>query len=200
VGRISYRLRGDPVVGWRYWRLGAGPLGHLRSLSQRGFVWVPGQVMVARCAEVARGGDHSASSDGHEAPEPNCGCGIHAGDGLASLQAQALCLRPVPLVVGEVALWGRVVTEERPDRGHDHRGQFAFPVRLSVVAETLVGSSPTEAVERLRVYGVAVGTMTLEEAVGPASRTIMGHLAMSAATSSSASPPPPPREQGQAVP
>lgn len=186
MGLIEDRPPGEPVVGWRYWQLGREGL---RSLAQRGFGWVPGRILVARCADGGGRGDDDVLA--HEAPHADCGCGIHAGDCLASLQAQALCLRPVPLVVGQVALWGRVITEERPDRvGRDHRGQFAAPVRLSVVPETLVGSSPAEAVERLGLYGVAVGTTSLEQAVGRASRTILGHLAMSTAT-------PPGRETGR---
>lgn len=170
MGDLEIRSSGEPVTGWRYWQLGVGPTKSLSSLSQRGFAWPPGQPMVARCADQLR----------HRAPASNCGCGIHASVDLPSLRAQAMCLRPVPLVVGEVALWGEVITEERADRrGQDHRGQFAYPLRLSVVGETLVDGGVAEAVEGLGVYEVPVAVTSLEEAVGELSQTIMRNLSMS---------------------
>ena len=50
-----------------------------------------------------------------------------------------------------------------------------------MVGETLpeAASLPAVVAELARTYAVPVGTMSLEEAVGPASRTILGHLAMS---------------------
>ncbi|MBW3611178.1 MAG: hypothetical protein KY438_06575 [Actinobacteria bacterium] len=178
------RSRSEPVSGWRYWQLGPAPLGQLRSLSQRGFVWPPGRAQVARCADGSwRSGGTAEAEQDHRAPETDCGCGVHASVDLASLQAQALCLRPVPLVIGQVALWGRVITEERADRrGQDHRGQFAYPLHLWVVPETLGGVTEAQAVGALGTYGVAVGVMALEEAVGEVSQTILRHLSMSTTT------------------
>ncbi|HWH33832.1 MAG TPA: hypothetical protein VNT56_00750, partial [Acidimicrobiales bacterium] len=97
--------RAEPAVtGWRYWRLRPGPL-RLCSLSQRGVDWPPGRPLAARCLAGA-----GVDGERHAAPGTDCGCGVHAGADLASLHAQALCLRPVPLVVGQVRLWGRVIT------------------------------------------------------------------------------------------
>jgi hypothetical protein len=74
-----------------------------------------------------------------------------------------------------------VITEEQTDRcGQDLRGRFAYPVRLSVVVETLAAATLAQAVEGLGAYGVEVGTMAIDDAVGQASRTIMDCLAMSA--------------------
>jgi len=177
VSHLEVHAASEPVTGWRYWQLAVGATASLRSLSQRGFVWRPEKTMVARCANGV------AESHHQDVPEIHCGCGIHASIDLASLHAQALCLRPVPLVVGEAALWGRVVTEERADhRGQDHRGQFAYPLRLSLVAETLVDVTVAEAIEGLGVYGVPVGVTPLSEAIGELSQTIMNFLAMSKTT------------------
>jgi hypothetical protein len=183
VGHLEVRSRSEPVIGWRYWQLAVGSTMQLESLSQRGFVWRPGQVMVARCANGSGRAVEVDEEHGHRAPGIGCGCGVHASVDLASLHAQALCLRPVPLVVGEVALWGEVITEERADRrGQDHRGQFAYPLRLSVVSETLVGTAPAEAVEGIGIYEVPVRVTSVKEAVGELSQTIMANLSMSRPT------------------
>lgn len=166
-------------MGWRYWQLNLASPARLRSISQRGVVWIPGAVQVAACAD--RPSRASGGRGDHVAPEPGCGCGIHATSDLASLRAEVLCLRPGLLVVGQVELWGRIVTEARPGgNGLDHRGQFASPRRLSLVRDTLIHVPPDAAVAALEAYGVAVGVSTLEQAVGPASRMVMDHLAMSA--------------------
>lgn len=189
MGQLEVRPRTEPVTGWRYWQLSAHAPAPLRSLSQRGFSWPPGRDLVARCADGSARARVHVDGQSHQAPELHCGCGIHASVNLTSLQDQALCLRPVPLVVGEVALWGRVVTEVRADRrGRDHRGQFAYPLRLWVVGGTLDGVAEAEAVERLGAYGVEVTVMALEDAVGEASQTILRHLAMSGGTSSTGTP------------
>ncbi len=169
--RIERRSPDDPRRGWRYWRL--TPEIRLQSVSQRGFTWEPARPLVARCA--------GAGVAGHDTPDLGCACGVHASVDVAALHADALCLVPGPLVVGEVDLWGRVVIDE-----HGFRGEYAYPRRLDVVEETVAGVvSLDEAVDGLAGYGVAVGTTPLMDAVGPASATIMSFLAMSGA-----SPPP----------
>ena len=178
MSRLEVRSASEPVTGWRYWHLTIGATVLLQSLSQRGFTWPPGKVMVARCAHGRANG--VAEDRHHRVPGSDCGCGLHASTDLASLHAQALCLRPVPLVVGEVALWGRLITEERADRrGQDHRAQFAYPLRLSVVRETLDATAVADAVEGLGLYQVPVGVTSAEEAVGELSQRIMNFLAMS---------------------
>jgi hypothetical protein len=124
--------------------------------------------MVARCAGV---GDA-----GHDVPAAGCACGIHASPDLASLQADALCLLPGPLVVGEVSLWGLVVVDD-----HGYRGRYAYPRSLQVVRESLPGESLDRVVAGLAAYQVPVATTSLAAAVGPASAQIMGFLAMSGA-------------------
>lgn len=175
------RSRRQPVVGWRYWQLAVDPTIELRSLSQRGFTWRPEVAMVARCADA--GGRAGRGEHRHRAPAPGCGCGLHASIDLASLHAQALCLRPVPLVVGEVALWGDVITEERADRrGDDHRGQYGYPVSLSVIGETLEATAVAGAVDGLARYRVPVDVTSVEVAVGELSRTILANLSLSKPT------------------
>ncbi len=150
---------GEPLRAWRYWRFAAGT-GRLASVSQRGFTWEPGAPFRARCV----GG-------GHAAPDPGCSCGIHASSGLASLRDQALCLAPGALVVGEVALWGRVVLDD-----HGYRGQYASPCRLWLVGSP-AGDDAT--LKSLGEYGVPVSTMADAEAVGDASAATRAYLAMS---------------------
>ena len=151
----SLRPAGDPVLGWRYWRFADD---RLTSVSQRGFVWEPGSPLVARCV----GG-------GHAAPDPGCSCGVHASADLASLRGHALCLAPGVLVVGQVALWGRVVLD-----AHGYRGEVAAPRRL-----WLVDGGGGAALGALEAYGVPVATMAGAEALGDASAATMAFLAMS---------------------
>lgn len=165
ASRVERRSRDEARHGWRYWRLTPEP--RLQSLSQRGVTWEPGRPLVARCV--------GTGAAGHDVPDAGCACGVHASPDLAALHADALCLVPGPLVVGEVALWGSVVVDD-----HGYRGRCAYPRRLDVVEETVAGVvSLDEAVEGLAAYGVPVGTIPLVDAVGPASATIMGFLTMS---------------------
>ncbi len=156
----SWRPPAQPVSGWRYWRF-ATDAGRLISVSQRGFSWEPGAVLRARCV----GG-------GHPAPDRGCSCGIHASADLASLREHALCLAPGVLVVGEVALWGRVVLDD-----HGYRGQLARPRRLWLVGGDQGGDLRT--LEALRSYGVPVATMADADALGSASAATRAFLAMS---------------------
>lgn len=150
------RPAAEPIVGWRYWRFTAGS-GRLTSVTQRGFTWEVERPLVARCV----GG-------GHPAPDVGCNCGIHASADLAGLRDHALCLAPGALVVGEVALWGRVVLDD-----HGYRGEVAAPRRL-----WLVGDDPA-VLDPLGAYGVPVATMAASEALGEMSATTMAFLAMS---------------------
>jgi DNA-binding PadR family transcriptional regulator len=123
------------IVGWRVWRLleidtleggkslrlaAAGTLGNPR-------FWEPGQATVASC---------SVFDATHEAPWPDCGCGLYAlrtrrlnEERLASF-AKFNENGSVAWVVGRVSLWGRVVECER-----GWRGQYAYPYTLTVLAE-----------------------------------------------------------------
>lgn len=159
----AVRTPADPVVGWRYWHLGVEPV-LLGSVTQRGFSWKPGQPIKARCV-----------SSGHAAPAPGCACGVYAGAELSSLRDHGLCLPCGGLVVGQVALWGLVLTEE-----DGHRGEFGYPRRLSIVTGTVEASALPGVVDVLAAaYGVPVGTVERASAIGEVSAAIAAFLDMS---------------------
>jgi hypothetical protein len=159
--------RSDPVLGWRYWQLSARS-GNLRSVTQRRIEWPPHRGLRAHCTGA-----------GHSAPDPACDCGLYGARDLETLREHGLCLAPEVLVVGLVALWGRVI-----DDVAGWRGEFAYPARLSVVPELLVDATEAELVERLRSsYGVPVGTMSLDNAVAGATASMLTFQAMSAKAS-----------------
>ncbi len=155
----------DPLVGWRYWQLVAcAPV--LRSVSHRRFQWLPGQPLRASCV-----------AGGHASPAERCNCGIYAASDLDTLRARSMCLAPEAVVVGQVALWGTVASDEA-----SHRGEYAYPKMLLVVGETVPESSMTAVMEGLEAYGVAVGTTSLHQAVGDVSAATMAFQAMSMRT------------------
>lgn len=120
----------EPVVAWRYWRLGAGD-GLLRSLTGRHQPWAPGRAFEARCRfdDVDRsewryqlvGG---FSPDPHPAPHEGCTCGLYAARSLDDLRGQPL-FGLSRMVVGQVSLWGKVIPGQ-----FGYRAQFAYPRRL----------------------------------------------------------------------
>lgn len=137
-------------------------------MTQRRFEWPPGRVLRARCLEV-----------GHPAPADRCNCGLYANPDFDALRQHGLCLAPDVIVVGQVALWGKVVDDEP-----SFRGEFAYPARLSLVVDSLVdGTSPEALVEGLGAYRVPVHTTTLEEAVAGPSADMLKFQAMSLRTS-----------------
>ncbi|HUP69695.1 MAG TPA: hypothetical protein VM142_07750 [Acidimicrobiales bacterium] len=159
----AVRIPDDPIVGWRYWHLGLEPV-LLGSVTQRGFRWNARQPIKARCV-----------SSGHAAPAPGCACGVYAGAELSGLRDHGLCLPAGGLVVGEVGLWGLVLTEE-----DGHRGEFGYPRRLSVVTETVEAAVLAGVVEELAAaYGVPVDTVDRASAVGEVSAAIAAFLDMS---------------------
>ncbi|HUR17916.1 MAG TPA: hypothetical protein VMZ51_03140 [Acidimicrobiales bacterium] len=159
----AVRPAGDPVVGWRYWHLAPDP-PLLGSVTQRGFTWKPRRPIKARCV-----------SSGHAAPAPGCACGVYAGADLAGLREHGLCLPAGGLVVGEVGLWGLVLTEE-----DGHRGELGYPRRLSVVAETVDAGTLPGVVDHLALrYGVNVDSVARADVVGEVSAAIAAFLDMS---------------------
>lgn len=153
---------GDPLVGWRYWQLTTDGR-RLRSVSLRRFVWEPGRPLRASCATGA-----------HPAPEEGCDCGIYAAIDLDALRRGGLCLSPGGVVVGQVDLWGTVVS------GVDgHRGQYALPRSLALVEDTVPEPARLGALDALSAYGVGVTTTCLHEAVGELSGAVLAFQAMS---------------------
>lgn len=156
--------RDHPVLGWRYWQL--SPRRLLRSVTQRVFEWPPGRVLRAICVEV-----------GHPAPAAHCNCGLYANPDLDNLREHGLCLAPEAVVVGRVALWGRVFDGEAP-----YRGEFAYPARLSLVTDSLGGADPEPILESLAAYRVPVETTTLQDAVAGMTATMLKFQSMARST------------------
>jgi hypothetical protein len=143
----------EPIVGWRYWRLGGD--GRLRSLTGRQHVWKPGQAIEATCRFVeADPRDRRLQlvpgygARPHTSPGTDCTCGLYASRNLERLRGQILFgLRR--MVVGEVSLWGSVIPGQ-----HGYRAQYAYPKRLCVF-ERVADADPA-VVLALADYGVPV--------------------------------------------
>lgn len=108
----------EPVVAWRAWALTGRRDGSrllLRPVAGRSDPWLPGRPTEAAC-RVARF---------HEAPHPECSCGLHGTHGLDLLR-RTRC----PAVLGRVALWGRVIEH---DLGF--RARFGYPQRLRLICQ-----------------------------------------------------------------
>lgn len=150
----------SPVTGWRYWQL--RPDGLLRSVTHRRIVWRPDEPQKARCL-----------ISGHAAPNPGCACGIHAEPSLEVLREQGLCMAPaLPLIVGEVSLWGDVVTDD-----HGLRAEVGYPSALSLVSGDVV-PDPASLVALARYCGTA-GTVAPADAVGDVAASILAFQTMS---------------------
>lgn len=159
------RSRADAVVGWRYWQVAAS--GRLRSVTQRRIEWPPGRPMRAGCVVA-----------GHRAPDERCDCGVHGSADLDALRQHGLCLAPEALVVGQVALWGKVV------RDHERwRGEYGEPVHLSVVRDLILEEELDAVIAGLADYGVPVDTVPLAEAVAGVSAATLAYQAMAARAS-----------------
>lgn len=137
-------------------------------MTQHEFEWPPGRVLKAVCVEV-----------GHPAPADRCNCGLYANPDLQALREHGLCLAPDVIVLGQVALWGKVVDDEP-----SLRAEFAYPARLSLVVDSLIDDTPAETLlEGLAAYRVPVHTTTLDEAVTGMSADMLKFQAMSRRTS-----------------
>lgn len=151
-----------PVVGWRYWQV--SKQRRLRSVTQKWIEWAPGHPLKAVCLELH-----------HPAPADGCNCGVYASRDLEILREHGLCLVPgVPIVVGQVALWGRVVTDDQ-----SLRGELGAPVSLSLVTDTVEDGLLDETLAALGAYEVPVDAILLDEAVAGASAAMLRFQAMS---------------------
>ncbi len=117
---------------------------------------------------------------GHPAPADRCNCGVYANPELDALRQHGLCLAPEAIVLGQVALWGKVVDDEP-----SLRGEHAYPARLSLVVDSLVDDTPPETIlQGLTAYGVPLHSTTLDEAVAGMSADMLKFQAMARRTSS----------------
>jgi hypothetical protein len=147
-----------PVTGWRVWIVTAAADGLRLGSVLHDEIWAPGTTALASCR---RHDDLFAEPmPPHQTPSADCGCGFHGArdpvDAVPYLHG-----RDEPATVcrllGEVALWGRLVETEA-----GWRAAAAYPVRLYVADEAIA--------EALSVYGVPVMSAAPEPAA-PFSRT-----------------------------
>jgi hypothetical protein len=134
----------EPIIGWRAWALigggGSGP-----RLSSIGYpcMWLPGEALAAECLRVSRC---------MPMPGEECDCGVHALNDLdAVIENIPRPLWP-PLVLGRVALWGRVIAGSR-----GWRAEFAYPKNLIVMERRPWRFKKRWELER--AYGVPVTAM-----------------------------------------
>ncbi len=147
---ISELVDSAPVAGWRAWVLTETAAGLRLGSVLHDDLWTPGESALAVCR---RHDDLFAEPlQEHETPGLECGCGFHAArdpvDAFSYLrgrdEAATVCR-----ILGEVALWGRVVETEA-----GWRAAVAYPVRLYV---------PDDAFARaLAVYDVPVVSAACE--------------------------------------
>jgi hypothetical protein len=133
-----------PVIGWRVWIVSATADGPRLGSVLHDQVWAPGTTALASCQ---RRDELSAEPiPPHLTPSLECGCGFHAArdpvDAVSYLRGRD---EPATVcrVLGEVALWGRLVKTEA-----GWRASAAYPVRLYVGDEAIA--------EALSVYDVPV--------------------------------------------
>ncbi len=138
IGRSVVRLAGEPVVGWKIWRVEhADERTRLRSVLY-GSLWPPGRPAVADCKKLLR--------KRHEAPDPLCECGIHVAKSLRQWRHY--------LAVGDDRVFGRALLwGERLEGELGWRAAAAYPVEICVPA-TLEEADAVAA--GLIVYGVPV--------------------------------------------
>jgi hypothetical protein len=140
VGAGAHLLLDDaePVVGWKIWRVEHDDdRTRLRSVLY-GSLWVPGRPAVADCKKPLR--------FRHEAPDPLCDCGIHAGKSLAAWRHY--------LQVGGDRVFGRaLLLGARVEGAAAWRAAVAYPLELYVPAELDCAEAIADG---LAVYGVPV--------------------------------------------
>jgi hypothetical protein len=154
-----------PVVGWRAWVVTETADGLRLGSVLYEEVWAPGTTALASCRR--REDFFAEPIPPHATPSSDCACGFHAArdpaDALSYLKGRnepsTVCR-----ILGEVALWGRLVQTET-----GWRAAAAYPVRLYVPDEALA--------EPLAVYGVPVISAACES---PSSPTCTGTASRSA--------------------
>jgi hypothetical protein len=128
-----------PVIGWRAWVVRETADGLRLGSVLHDEVWVPGTTALAICRR--REDLFAEPLPPHPTPSVDCGCGFHAArdvaDALSYLRGRdepgTVCR-----ILGEVALWGRLVETEA-----GWRAAAAYPVRLytpdDAIADALAG-------------------------------------------------------------
>jgi hypothetical protein len=135
-----------PLVGWRTWVVDSDR-GRLRLRSVvKPALWQPRQAFEARCLRPRL----LRNLRRHGAPDARCSCGVYAADlAVAAAYFDHPMTRgaaSVQQVLGQVAVWGRVVECEQ-----GMRGEWAYPQHLYVAVRDARGR------ERADAYAVAAG-------------------------------------------
>jgi hypothetical protein len=133
-----------PVRGWRAWVVTETTDGLRLGSVLHDEIWVPGTTALATCRR--REDLFADPLPPHATPRLECGCGFHAArdaaDALSYLRGRD---EPATVcrILGEVALWGRLVETEA-----GWRAAAAYPVRLYAPDDSIA--------EALAVYGADV--------------------------------------------
>jgi hypothetical protein len=145
TGNAIRELTGSaPVTGWRAWVVTETADGLRLGSVLYDEVWTPDTTALAVCRR--REDFFAEPLPPHATPSLACGCGFHAAhdaaDALSYLQGRD---EPATVcrILGEVALWGRLVETEA-----GWRAAAAYPVRLYV--------PDREIADELAAYGVPV--------------------------------------------
>ncbi len=114
------------LTGWRCWTV-LREEGLLRPIYQRGMIWKPRETYEAFCAAA----DTNRQRGVHPVPWKECKCGIWSVCHPMLLQEVSWNWKDdETLVVGQVALWGRVIEFER-----GWRAQFGYPTHLYALSD-----------------------------------------------------------------
>lgn len=132
IGRVVREpepFGGDPIIGWRAWRLREDDDGWwLTSTYQPGgkgpyLAWPRLKAMEAECVRTTFGCVSSAGVPQHDAPCADHQCGIYALN-KDDVERWACNNRRA---TGQVRLWGRIVVCE-----DGYRAQYAYPCTIRV--------------------------------------------------------------------
>jgi len=165
-----------PVTGWRAWVVTETAAGLRLGSVLHDEVWTPGTTALAACRR--REDFFAEPLPPHQTPSAECGCGFHAArdpaDALSYLRGRD---EPTTVcrILGEVALWGRLVETEA-----GWRAAAAYPVRL-YVPDGAIGDA-------LAVYGVPVLSDSCESRWSRTCTATPSHFARRSWTSSVYSP------------
>jgi hypothetical protein len=149
------------AIGWRAWKIVDSPVTcepadmpartHLNAYRLRSLrtndrsMWPALQPSKASCFRW---------TEGHEAPDETCSCGIYAFKSLPALLVSLSPRRDYD-AIGEIALWGKVIVAER-----GYRADHAYPLSI-----TLLGIEQGNFMvmkHELGSYGVPVSIATYE--------------------------------------
>lgn len=145
-----------PIEAWRVWRVVAHDGAYVLGSLIKPRLWPPRKPLLAECLrERALLVEWLRRRQRHAAPAMRCECGVYAAGSLPQLRQylNESSLQPaVGRVLGQVALWGRVVECER-----GYRASHAYPQRIFVPSDACDRQGPTRGlVEDLAAYGVPV--------------------------------------------